>query len=54
MNNLILLVLAFMKVAAEMSVSLIVSSVVLCLMLSVKGFRSESKSFYNRFISEGK
>ena len=53
-NNLILVFLAMMKVAAELSASLIVSSIILWFWLSVKGFSSELKSFNNRFISGGK
>ena len=53
-NNLILVFLAMMKVAAELSASFIVSSIILYFLLSVKGFSSELKSFNNRFINEGK
>jgi len=53
-HNLILVFLAMMKVAAELSASFIVSSIILCFLLSVKGFSSGPKSFNNRFISEGK
>lgn len=53
-HNLILVFLAMVKVAAELSASFIVSSIILCFLLSVKGFSSGPKSFNNRFISEGK
>ena len=55
-NNLILVFLAIMKVSAGLSASFIVLSIILCLLASRKcfPFSSESKSFNNHFISEGK